>query len=240
MGTRSFFICLFLSLGTGLPAQELSLGDILENHYRAGNFGRLGEVKTITMTGSLVQQDIMPVKIIRMRPDKYRMEFDVADLTACQAFDGETAWMTAPWTGNPAPQVMPPDRTTDLKNRADMDGVLFNWKEKGHSLELAGTDTLNGLELYKIKVVRKDGGIEYDFIDASGFLLRKRLSYRKAGEKEVPVESYYRDYRTVGGIPFAFTVETNNGGRVSEIQLETVELDKPVDLKIFTMPGKRP
>jgi hypothetical protein len=237
MKTRFLFFGLFVSIASGLMAQELTLEEIMEKYYQAGSFDKLSQVKTIIMTGSLVQQDLMPVKIIRVRPDKYMMEFDVADMTAYQVYDGYNAWMTAPWTGNAAPQLMPAERVIDLKNRADMDGVLFNWKEKGHALELAGKDTVNGILVHKIKVTRKDGGIEYNFIDISGFMLLKRLSFRKAGGKEVQVENYYRDYRKVDGIP-AFAVETNNAGRVNEIQLESVELNKPVDLKIFIMPEK--
>ncbi|MEI7500221.1 MAG: hypothetical protein WCK84_07195 [Bacteroidota bacterium] len=238
MKTNLLFFGFLLFIASGLMAQELALEQILDKYYKAGNFDKLQHVKTIIMTGTLVQQDLMPVKIVRVRPDKYMMEFDVADLTAYQVYDGVVAWMTTPWTGNPSPQVMPAERATDLKNRADFDGVLYNWKEKGHNLELAGTDTLNGLTVYKIKVTRKDGGIEYHFIDHSGFMLQKRLSYRKTGGKEVTVENYYKDYRKVDEIPFAFAIETNNAGRVNEIQIESVDLNKPVDLKIFTMPEK--
>ena len=229
---------LFFSFASFAISQELTLNEILKNYYQAGNFDKLKEVNSIIMTGKIVQQDLMPVKIVRVRPDKYLMEFDVADLTAYQAYDGHTGWMTAPWTGNAAPQIMPAERMNDLKNRADMDGVLVNWKEKGHLLELIGRDSVNGIVVYKIKVTRKDGGIEYNFIDDNGFMLLKRVSYRMAAGKELLVENLYRDYRKVEGIPFAFTVETNNAGRVNEIQFESVELNKPVDLKIFVMPEK--
>lgn len=174
-----------------------------------------------------------------MRPDKYLMEFDVADMTAYQVYDGEKGWMTAPWTPNPAPQLLSAERATEMKNRADMDGILYHWKEKGHTVELSGTDTLDGLPAYKIKVTRKDRGIEYYFIGKTSFMPQKRIYFRTQGGKEIAVENFYRDYRTVEGIPFAFSVETNNAGRVNEIQLESVELNKPVDLKIFTMPEKK-
>lgn len=220
-------------------AQELTLENVLEKYYTAGNFEKLRQVNSIIMTGSIVQQDLMPIKIIRVRPDKYMMEFDLADMTAYQAYDGQTGWMTAPWTGNAAAQIMPPERLKDLKNRAEMDGPLVNWKEKGHFLELIGKDTLEDMLVYKIKIIRNDGGIEYNFIDNTGFMLRKRTSFRMAGGKEVTVENYFRDYRKVDGIPFAFTLETNNGGRVNEIQYETIELNKPIDLEIFSMPDKK-
>lgn len=238
MKTRLLFFGLLFSLAAQTMAQGLVLEQVLEKYYQAGSFDKLQKVKTITMTGSLVQQDLMPVKIIRARPDKYFMQFDVADMTAYQVYNGQIGWMTAPWTGNAAPQVVSPERAIDLKNRADMDGVLYNWKEKGHALELVGKDTVNALPVYKIKVTLKDGGIEYYFIDVSNFMLQKRLYFRTSGGKQVTVENFYNDYRKVDGIPFAFTVETNNAGRVNEIQFESVELDNPVDTGIFAMPGK--
>lgn len=239
MKTGWLFLGLFFILALGLPAQEQKLEQILDKYYQAGNFDKLSRVKTIIMTGSLVQQDRMPVKIVRVRPDKYMMEYDVVDLTAYQVYDGQTAWMTAPWTGNATAQVMTPERAVDLKIRADMDGILFNWKEKGHFVELAGKDTLNGLGLYKIKVVRKDGGTEYNFIDINGFMLQKRIFFRQSGGKEIMVENFFRDYRMVDGIPFPFIIETKYSGRESEIQFETVNLNEPVDLKIFTIPEKK-
>jgi hypothetical protein len=239
MKTRVLVFGLFLSLASGLMAQELNLEQVLDKYYQAGCFDKLKHVKTIIMTGNLVQQDLMPVKIIRVRPDKYMMEFDVADMTAYQVFDGQNGWMTAPWTGNSVPQAVTAERAIDLKNKADMDGILYHPKKKGHNAELAGTDTVNGLTVYKIKVTRQDGGIEYYFIDHSGFMLQKRLYFRNSGGKELSIENFYKDYRKVDGIPFAFIVETNNAGRVNEIQFESIELNKHVDLKIFTMPAKK-
>jgi hypothetical protein len=238
MKTILFFATLSLAIVPSMHAQDMTLKQILDKYYLAGNFEKLSTVHSIIMKGTIVQQDLMPVRIIRVRPDKYMMEFDVADLTAYQVFDGQTAWMTAPWTGNPAPQIMPAERIADMKIKADMDGILYKWKAKGHKAELVGTDTVNSLSVFKIKITRKDGGIEYQFIDGSEFMLQKRLSFRMVAGKEIPVENYFRDYRKVDGIPFAFRVETNNGGRVNEIQFDTVELDKPVDLKTFTMPEK--
>jgi hypothetical protein len=239
MKTRLLLIVFAFFLASGLMSQELNLEQIFDKYYQAGSFDKLQKVQTIIMTGSLVQQDLMPVKIVRVRPDKYLMEFDVADMTAYQAYDGQTGWMTAPWTGNAAPQVVSPERAIDLKNRADMDGILYKPTEKGHTPELAGSDSLDGRAVYKIKIIRKDGGIEYFFIDKTGFMLQKRFYNRITGGKEITVETFYKDYRKVDGIPFAFTVETNNGGRVNEIQFESIELNKPVDPKIFQMPMKK-
>ena len=189
------------------------------------------------MTGTITQNDIMPVKIIRMRPDKYFMEFDVADLTAYQVYDGQTAWMTTPWTGNPKPQVMPPDRANEFKSRADFDGLLYNWQAKGLKAELAGIDTVNQELAYKIKVIRNDGGAEYYFIHRNSFQLVKRQYSRVIRDRETVIEVYPGDFRIIDGIPIAFSQETRFSGQLyNTTQFDSIVLNRPVEAKIFTIP----
>jgi hypothetical protein len=222
-----------------LKATDPTLEEILLKYYKATGLEKLLTIKTVEMTGSLIQQDIMPLKVIKMRPDKFKMEFDVQDITAYQVYDGKTAWMTAPWTGNPKPQPMSADRAKDLRSRADFDGILFNWQAKGHHAELVGRETLDSLSAYKIKLTRDDGGIEYYFIDASDFLLKKRISYRKGRDKDVVIENFYSDYRNVEDVMFNFVTETAMDGQiVSKSQFETIKLNLPVDETIFNMPAK--
>ncbi len=220
-------------------AQELALDEILSKYYKAMGIENLLKVNTIIMTGTMIQQDAMPVKIVKMRPDQYLMEFDIQDITAYQAYDGQTAWWTTPWTGNPKPQVMPDDRAKDLKSKADFDGLLFNWKIKGHTVELAGRDTVEKSPVYKLKITKKDGGVEFLFIDATKFIVQKRMYNRMVRGQDVTMEIYFRDYRMVKGIMFAFTQDTHFGGQpYNSLQLDTIELNKPVDAKIFRMPAQ--
>ena len=229
--------CVLVFCSVLIKAQDLKMEEILEKYYKANGFDKLQKIQTIVMKGSLVQQDIMPVKIVKMRPDKYLMEFDVADITAYQGYDGKTAWMTTPWTGNPKPQIMPEERAKDIKNRADFEGLLYNWQAKGHIAELAGMDSVEKSPAYKIKLIRKDGGIEYLLIDTKSFLLQKRLSSRMMRGKEVQVENFFHDYRAVDGIMFPFVIDGSIDGQpYSSNQYETIELDKPVDAKLFEMP----
>lgn len=235
---RIFFTILFFNLFvSSMIAQELTVDQVLEKYYKANGFDKMQKVNTIIMSGFITRQDYMPMKIIKMRPDKYKMEFDIQDVTAYQSYDGKTAWTTMPWTGNPKPQIMQEDAAKDIKVKADFDGVLFNWKEKEHKAELIGKDTINKQDVFKIKLTRKDGGIEYYFIDSKDFLLLKKISSRMSRGKEIEVISFYTDYRDVEGIKFAFANENVMGGQpYSTIQYETIEINLTIDEKIFKMP----
>jgi len=223
-------------MSSAVTAQNLKLEDILQNYFKASAFEKLQKVNTVISTGTLIQQDLMPFKTIRMRPNKYLQVFDVADITCYQAYDGTTAWLTAPYTGNPKPQIMSADRANDIKVKADFDGLLFKWKKKGHQVEPAGTDTIGGTLAYKLKVTRKDGGLEYYSIDLKSFMLVKRQFTRILQGQEVKIDVLYRDYRKVEVIPFSFTIETQIGGQtLNTIQFDSIVLNGPVDEKIFRM-----
>ncbi len=232
-------IGLLFIMPSAVHSQELTLDEVLQKYFKAAAYDKLQKVNTIISYGTLVQQDLMPIKTVRMRPDKFLQEFDVADMTAYQAYDGSNAWMTAPWTGNPKPQPMPDDRLKDIKVKADFDGLLFQWKAKGHLVELAGTDTLEHALAYKLKVTRKDGGLEFYSIDKMSSLLLKRQYTRLVRGNEVKMDILYRDYKNIEGIPFAFTVENQMGGQpLNAVQFDSIVLNRPVDEKVFKLPSR--
>lgn len=232
-------ILLIFSLLACIPAmaQEPSLDELLSKYYKAIGMDKLKTVNSIVMTGLMTQNDVMPVKVYRLRPDKYLMEFDIADLTAYQGYDGTTAWMTTPWTGNPKPQVMPPDRAGTMKITAEFEGILFDWKAKGHLVELAGKDTVDQVIMNKLKITKNDGGVEYLFIDPADNLIKKRLYNRTVRGREIMMENYFSDYRPVDGIMFGFKQDTRIDGQpYNSLQYETIELNKEIDPGLFSMP----
>jgi hypothetical protein len=230
---------LLFILPSAVKTQDLKLEEVLSNYYKASAFDKYQKVITIVSAGTLVQQDRMPIKTIRLRPDKFLQVYDVADITCYSAYDGKTAWMQVPYTGNPRPQLMTEDQAKDVKVKADFDGLLYNWKDKVQMMELAGNDTIDNALAYRIKVVRKDGGIEFYSIGKNSFLLLKRQYTRIVRGKEMKMEVFYRAYKKVEGIPFAFTVDNRLGGQdLNSVQLDSIILNGPMDKKVFEMPPK--
>jgi hypothetical protein len=218
-------------------AQEPKLDKILDRFYEVNGFDKLQKVKTIVMEGTITRNDVMPYKISKMRPDKFRLDFMLADLEAIQAFDGKTGWSTAPWTGNPKPTKMNEDATGGMKIRADFDGLLYKLKEKGHKAELTGKELIKNKEYYKIKLSRADGGIEYFFINSTDLYLERHLIIRKIRDKDVEVLTIYSANSMVDGIVFPFVIETlMDGQRYSLVEFEKIETGINLDPLIFNMP----
>jgi hypothetical protein len=209
----------------------------MEKYYNTNGFKKLQKIKSIVMSGTITRNDLMPVKITKMRPDKYRMDFELADLDAVQAYDGKIGWSTAPWTGTSEATMMKEDGLNDIKATADFDGLLFGWKEKGHKAELMGKEMLGAMEVYKIKLTRKDSATEFYLIGTKDFLLKKRIYKKNVRGQMAEMANIYSDYKQVDGINFPFTYEAMyEGQRYSLIEFEKIELNVPVDEKIFGMP----
>ena len=221
-------------------SQELNLDQVLNNYYKASGFDKLQNVKSVIMTGTITTWVVMPTKIYKVRPNKYRMERDVNDITGLTVFDGQTAWTTAPWSKNPNPQVVVEPNLSDLKIQVDFDGLLYNWKEKGHKIELVGPEKLGDSDVYRIKVIRNDNFVEFYLIDSKSFLILKKLGTRNFKSKDYKIDITFSDYRNIDGIMFPFDIMNNSEGQPSssETQYEIIELNKQIDENIFVMPAK--
>lgn len=236
---KPIYCLLILLAGLKTVAQEPVTEDILSAHFRAMEMEIFSKINTMEIRGLMIQQDAMPVKILRKRPDLYIMEYDVMDMTTYQGYDGDTAWMTMPWTGSTKPQILSGDRANDMKIRADFDGVLHRWKEKGFKVEPDGIDTVDNQTAWKLKLTKPDGSHEFLFIGQTGYFLVKRLYHRMVRGKEATMEIYFRDYRKVDGIPVAFVQDTYFDGQpYNSLQIESVKYNEPLDDRQFMIPGK--
>jgi hypothetical protein len=93
--------------------------------------------------------------------------------------------------------------------QADLDGPLVDHAAKGTSVELAGTEKVEGHDTYKIKMSMRSGQALHVWIDAQTFLETKiEGEPRRLDGTMHPVEVYFRDYRQVDGLRIPFVLET--------------------------------
>lgn len=241
MYRKVFLLTLILTIFTSLTLSAQTLDEILKSYYEArGGYDNVKAVKSMKATGKQMMQGIeIPFIIYQKRPNLLRVEVTVQGQTILQGYDGETAWMVNPLTGSTDPQIMPEEQAKQILEQADMDGHLFDYKEKGHTVELIGKEDMEGTEVYKLKVTLKDGDIRYDYLDAEYFVDLKVAAKIVRQETEIEVETYLSDYKEVEGLMMAHSMETRRGGTtVSQISMDTVELDVEMDDSMFKMPAK--
>jgi outer membrane lipoprotein-sorting protein len=237
----------FLTLAGALlasPVAAQDLDEVLNNYYEAiGGIEAWKALETMRMTGSIVMGGMgveAPFTVTVKRPNKARIEFTFQGMTGVQAFDGETAWMLMPFMGRTDPEVMPDDMAKDVVERADIDGSLIGWQDSGHQVELLGKEETAGTEAYKLKVTKKNGDVEFYFLDAEYFIPIKVEGTAQVQGRAVEFETVLSDYKEVGGLMFAHSVEAKAKGAPSgqAITFELVELNVDADDSIFVMPEK--
>jgi len=221
-----------------------TVDEVIDNYINAiGGMENLDSVKTLKITGKFLSGsfEIPFIQTISV-PDKILTEMTMQGLTMKQACDGTTAWMINPFQGSKEPEKMTEEYTKYMKEQADFEGKLVNYKEKGYTAELLGKEDMEGSDVYKIKLTDKDGDITYYYIDASTNMLLKESSKRKIKEKEITSDVYYSDYKPVEGIliPMAMDIKSSAGQMGSQkVQVDSVEFNVSVDDSIFKMPEEK-
>lgn len=223
-------------------AQTQTLDEVLAKNYEArGGLERIAALSSARITGTMTMGGGMEAPFIWQwkRPDKVRLEFTVQGMTGVQAYDGQTGWMIMPFLGSSNPEKMPEDQLADLKEQADFEGELVNWKAKGHQVELLGKEKVEGTEAFKLKVVKNNGTISYVYLDAEYYLEIKGEGRRTINGQEVEFESSIGDYKEVGGLMLPHVMSSKAKGAPFEqtITFSKVELDVLLDDSLFTMPA---
>lgn len=232
-------IFIFSTLFSFVRSQDLT--EVLNSHFKAIGQEKLTAVNSMKTSGKTIAQGMeLDFNIFTQRPEKFRLEVDIQGAKMIQAFDGEKGWFVAPWTGSLDPIEISGIQLKSIKQQANMDGMLYNYAEKGYTTELLGKEDMEGTEVFKIKQTDKDGDVYYYFIDAENFVLLKTSSKVKMGESEVESETFYSNYKEFEGMMMAYSFESKtNGQTVSQINISNIELNPEIDPAIFTMPPKQ-
>jgi outer membrane lipoprotein-sorting protein len=223
------------------PLSAATLEEVLDRHFEAiGGRDKIAAVQSARMTVKQVMgpQEV-PATIQWRRPDKVRLEFTVQGMTGIQAYDGKTAWMVMPFLGKNDPEEMTGDDLKDIIEQADLiEGPLFNWKEKGHTLELVGEDTVEGTPAWKLKLTRKNGDVSTIWLDKEAYVQIKSEGKRKRGDQELEVETSFGDYKEVGGLMFPHSIQSKPKGapQGANISIQSIELNPTLDDGVFAMP----
>lgn len=172
------------------------------------------------------------------RPSKIRTAITIGDDISVRGYDGVIAWQVDP-DGSGA--RLTPDATGNVARESDFDGALAHYRDEGSRAEYAGRLKFQGRDVFKLKLRRKDGNMSYYYLDPETGLETALEFGRDIGGREVRFLSVFRNYRTVGGLKFAFLIDSR--GEESDermtLEIESVELNPEIDDSRFSLSGNR-
>lgn len=213
---------------TGAQAVD-SAEEVLDEHFEAiGGREMIESIDSAEVTGTMTMGPGMeaPFTVYWQDPDKVRIEFTVQGTTGVRAYDGEVGWMHMPFMGAAEPQRMPEDQIEQMEQQADMiEGPLFDYREKGHTVEYLGTEEIEGTEAHVLKLTLKNGDERTIYLDADHFLQFRSESTMTQGDQEVEIVTSYGNFKEVDGyvLPHSMTTKLKNAPAEAPAQTMTVE-----------------
>lgn len=226
------------AISTSVNAQTAE--EIVAKHIEAtgGNDAYKG-IKTAKMIGKTQVGPGMeaPMSITSVNSKAFRMELTIQGMTMIQAVNGDKGWKVVPFQGNPEPQPMTPEEVKMMSSQLDLTGDFYDYKAKGNQIEFVGTDDMEGTEVYKLKVTKKDGTVLYHYLDKSTYYDLKQTQKVKVQDKEMETATLFSNYKkTNTGLVMPFTMSGDMSG---EMQWTSIEINPHVEESIFNMPGAK-
>lgn len=231
---RLLFAQIGLILSLAISAQ--SLEEITKKNFEASKQEAYDKAETVNITMKLFQQGMeLSMNMLTKKPDKIRTTVLVQGMEIVTAFDGTKGWMINPMTGSSNPVEMPASDAAALKNQSSFTANISSlFKE--NRLELLGEQNVNGKPAWKIKATLPTGDISNIYIDKASYLQVKADTRVAQMGMEMDVETYMTDYADFSGILMPKTITVySNGTEMMVMMVDKVEVNKPVDDKMFTL-----
>ncbi len=227
------------------PAHAMTVDEIVAKNIQArGGADKLHAIQTIRTVdkGRFGSGDFtveMSFVSVTTRSGHTRNEGTWQSMTSVDVFDGHDGWRTNPFEGRRDPFRVSADDAKSMAHDADIDGPLVDWQQKGNRVEYLGTEDIDGTMAHKLRITRKDGDFEYDWLDPDAWLeIRIERHSFVRGAESVSVTDL-SDYEQVAGTWMAFASDSGGKGepRSAHMQVERVEINVPIDDSIFAFPA---
>jgi outer membrane lipoprotein-sorting protein len=212
---------------------------VARNLQAKGGADRLKALTSLKMSGRITLQGReLPITIYTKRPNFSRQEMVLPEGRIVQAFDGTSAWVINPMMG-PAPQQLPPAASEMMKNSSEFDSALVDYKSKGNTIDLIGTEKVDDTDVYHLKLTKKGGQVQHYYLNTKTGLEVKMSQEMDGPMGKQTFQTELSDYQPLEGIMMPRTVKQSLGtDTVVQIKLDKIELNSIPDDELFRMPKK--
>ena len=240
-------IILFLLIVISLPltfaqlddeTNDDTVNDILTLYFQTIGQDNLLKTNTYVTKGKILQSQFeIPFTAYNKRPMDYCLEAEFQGMKIVTGFDGTTGWVINPMMGSSDPQPMTAEQVERTKLQADYDGMFYNYKEKGYTIEFIDKDAVDDIEVYVLKLTTPTDDIITSYIDTENNVLIKTSSTMMIQDVETTFDTYYSNYKFVNEILTPFSIETKvNGQTATNITVDEIKYNVDIPDSIFVMP----
>ena len=239
---RSFFALLVVS---GLLAQtaKLSVEEIAGKYVEAMGGSAFAGIHSLRIEGRMRfgLGEFTPFTVVASRPNRFRMELTVGPDHVTQAFDGKTGWQSVAGEHPQAPTPLTGKSLSHIKDQAAnaIGGPLVDRDRRHNRIELAGRETVYGVDCYRIKVTLGTGNIMAIFIDSANYREVQEELVAVVNGKPMTIEQSVSQYRKFGPILVGclFVTREKGGEDSQRMEIDNVEINPTLDESLFRFAG---
>jgi hypothetical protein len=242
---KSIFISLFLLMSVFVGYAQ-SLDEIISKHIQAtGGSENLEKIKSYRASGkiSLGQGMEAPFVIECIQNKAARFEMTFQGMTMVQCIEGESGWGIMPFQGKKDAEPFTPEQIKSMSDQTDIQGLLHNYKAKGHQVEYIGKEDFEGTEVHKLKIIKKNEDVVYKYIDSESFLELKNSTTIKTNDGETKNDLISSNYQVVEGVNLPFSLISRNtiAGQTFDqnLTVDAYTINPVLDEARFKMPVKK-
>jgi hypothetical protein len=228
---KKFFLSILTIATVGFTYAQTA-DEIVNKHIEAiGGTDAWKKVNSMVTTGTLKMQGAeIAISLTVLNGKGSRQDITAMGMNGYQIVTPTQGWKFMPFQGQKEVEPITADDLKEAQDELDVQGSLVDYKTKGHTVELLGTDDVDGVDAFKLKETLKSGKTQTIFIDPKTYYIIRVISKQKANGNEVDVTTNVSNYQK---LPEGIMVPLSIGLPSGEMVISKVEINKPIDENIF-------
>jgi hypothetical protein len=184
------------------------------------------EISAQNLTGKLTAYSAPPDKAYRM------MEIDGVGKFE-EGATGGVAWSNDPING---PRLKSGEEKAQSLREALFNGQV-NWRQMYAKAEMAGVESIDGEECYKVMLTPADGKPETMYYQKKSGLAVKMTTVASSPMGEFPVEQVLSGYKDFDGVKMPTKMVEKTAGQEIVITIQTVQINQDIPADRFNPPA---
>lgn len=174
---RSLLLLSFFIAGA---VQAQTADEIIQKYTAAmGGLDAFNKVTSARITGNIISQGTpMPLTIQLINNKAVRTDVDAMGQEIVTVYNKGAGWKINPYTGAETATELSGQELNEARLQTSLVNNLMDHKKRGHSVELAGQEDVEGIKCYKIKLVSADDKDDAVFYQYSGLPVNKNNCYK--------------------------------------------------------------
>ncbi|HEX2394763.1 MAG TPA: hypothetical protein VHI78_05415 [Bacteroidales bacterium] len=227
---------LFTTLISAQTAEE-----IIANYLNAiGGKDQICQITSVYTEGTLdAMGSTGVVKTTLVNGKGFKQEIDVMGTQVVMCYTDSMGWQINPMTGNYGAEKMPDPQFKSGRDNIFAGGpFVTDYASKGYKIELAGQETVVGVNAWKLNVTSPDNIESVYYFDPSNWYMIKMVQKAEMMGQPMDISIILSNYqKPENGYAMPFTMETDYGGQIFlTAKINKVEINQPVDPAIFAKP----